>query len=308
MRKEIAPYEIGRILILLGTLLSLAGALYGLYVLIWNAAQLVMEPLGIFLEKELTQVTEAAAKSGCIKGAVLFVVCLSLFFVAKDQIRRQQLRFKRKFMPQVLKQDFSDFTYDAPKCKAREETLCDMGLLRYSERYYSANRLQGIYQDCWVAAEEIACGGVYGEHYTGHKVKVRGQWLTIRLNRDFEGPVILECRGSKNRLTHRRVAREMCEIQFDDQAFADSFRCFAPAAEEAYSLISRQLAAKLVAMLERYPDFSVFFYHGCMHILLRRRSFNRRLEALCPFSLNQLQAEAARLYGPLQDFTRMLLT
>jgi hypothetical protein len=44
-----------------------------------------------------------------------------------------------------------------------------------------------------------------------------------------------------------------------------------------------------------------------MHVLIRRRSFNRRWELACPFCYPQLRREAARLYGPLLDFTDLLL-
>ena len=60
-------------------------------------------------------------------------------------------------------------------------------------------------------------------------------------------------------------------------------------------------------MTSLYPDLCVIFRRGCIHILIRRRSFNRRWEPLCPFCFPQLKREAHRLYGPLMDFTDMLL-
>ena len=210
-------------------------------------------------------------------------------------------------MPEVLEQTFSDLSYEAKRRPAVEETLCDVGLLSTVERYYTANRLEGLYRDCWVAAQEIICGGVYADDYTSHKVKVRGQWLTVRLNVDFDGTVILESRGTRNRFSHRALSKKMVEITPDHEGLAQQFRCFADSPEDFRSLLTVEMAEKLLSMTDRYPDFCVIFRRGCIHILIRRRSFNRRWEPFCPFCFPQLKREAHRLYGPLMDFTDMLL-
>ena len=191
--------------------------------------------------------------------------------------------------------------------RAVEEILCDVGLLNSVERYYTANRMEGLYRDCWVASQEIICGGVYAEDYTSHKIKVRGQWLTIRLNVDFNGTVILESRNTKNRFSHRGLAKTMVELEPDYGEFGQQFRCFADSPEDFRNLVTVEMAEKLMAMTEQYPDLCVIFRRGCIHVLIRRRSFDRRWELACPFCFPQLKREAHRLYGPLMDFTDMLL-
>ena len=77
--------------------------------------------------------------------------------------------------------------------------------------------------------------------------------------------------------------------------------------EDAKALLTVDMADKILSMLDRYPDICVFFRQSCMHVLIRKRSFNRRWELACPFCYPQLRREAARLYGSLQEFTDLLL-
>ena len=254
-----------------------------------------------------TGMTAEEATSMLIRNGLLLAAGLAALTSARMLLRRLERGFKQRYMPEVLEETFSDLTYEARRRSAVEETLCDVGLLSTVERYYTANRLEGLYRDCWVAAQEIICGGVYADDYTSHKVKVRGQWLTIRLNVDFEGTVILERRGTQNRFSHRGLAKRMVELQPDHEELAQQFRCFADSPEDFRNLMTVEMAEKLLSMTDRYPDFSVIFRRGCIHILIRRRSFNRRWEPFVPFCFPQLRREAHRLYGPLMDFTDMLL-
>lgn len=254
-----------------------------------------------------TQTTKQQAIRKIILYAIAGGATIVLLVIFRQLLRTVERRFKQRYMPDILDKTFSDFTYEAKRRAAREEHLCEMGLLSRVERYYTANRLEGLYRDCWVASQEIVCGGVYFDNYSSHSVKVRGQWLTIRLNCEFNGTLILERRGTANRFSHRALAGTMCELVLDHQELAAHFACYTDSVEDAKILLTAEMAEKILSMLDRYPDFSVFFRHGCMYVLIRRRSFNRRWELTCPFCYPQLRREAARLYGSLQEFTDMLL-
>ena len=275
-----------------------------------TVASSVPENLSI-VKKVILFFATQTTKQQAIRQIILFVAAgaalIGLLVVFRLLLRSLERRFKQRYMPDVLENTFSDFTYEAKRKAAREEHLCEMGLLSRVERYYTANRLEGLYRDCWVASQEIVCGGVYRDHYTSHSVKVRGQCLTIRLNFDFKGTVILERRGTANRFSHRGLAGSMCELMIDHQELAANFACYTDSVEDAKVLLTAEMAEKILSMLDRYPDFCVFFQQGCMYVLIRRRSFNRRWELACPFCYPQLRREAARLYGSLQEFTDMLL-
>lgn len=326
MTRRMVLYEIGKALLLLAELACVAFIGYIVVLLMWYGIQHLLSPIDpelmtsiadglpdrvAFAAKYIrflnTGTTEQQATELLIHHSILLGVGLCLLTVLRLCLRRLERSFKQRYMPLVLEQTFSDFSYEAKRRRAAEEVLCDIGMLSTVERYYTANRLEGLYRDCWVAAQEIICGGVYADHYTSHKVKVRGQWLTIRLNTDFDSVAILEARGTKNRFSHRGLAKRVVELQPDHNALAQQFRCFADSPEEFRNLITVEMAEKLLSMVDRYPDFCVFFRRGCIHILLRRRSFNRRWEPLCPFCFPQLKREAHRLYGPLMDFTDLLL-
>lgn len=254
-----------------------------------------------------TQTTKQQAIRHIIIFSVAALATVVLLVVFRLLLRNVECRFKQRYMPDVLDKTFSDFTYEARRRAAKEEHLCEMGLLSRIERYYTANRLEGLYRDCWVASQEIICGGVYLDHYSSHSVKVRGQWLTIRLNCEFKGTLILERRGTANRFSHRALSGNMCELVVDHQGLASNFACYTDSVEDSKILLTAEMAEKILSMLDRYPDFCVFFRDGCMYVLIRRRSFNRRWEPTCPFCYPQLRREAARLYGSLQEFTDMLL-
>ena len=326
MTRRMVLYELGKALLLLAEIAIVAFIGYVVALLLWFAVQYALSGINpdlltsiadglpdrvAFLGKYIrffnTSMTAKEAIDQLIRHAVRLAAGIGLLTGARLCLRRLERVFKQRYMPEVLEQTFSDFTYEAKRRSAVEEILCDVGLLSTVERYYTANRLEGLYRDCWVAAQEIICGGVYVDDYTSHKVKVRGQWLTIRLNADFDSVVILEARGTKNRFSHRGLARQMVELQPDHERLAQQFRCFADSPEEFRNLLTVEMADKLLSMMDRYPDFCVIFRRGCIHILIRRRSFNRRWEPLCPFCFPQLKREAHRLYGPLMDFTDMLL-
>lgn len=326
MTRRMVLYEAGKVLLLLAELACVALIGYATVKVLWYAIQYVLAAFdpnllpeiadglpervafaGKYLRFFATGMSGKTAVALLIRSGILLAAGFAAFTLARLGMRRLERSFKQRYMPEVLEQTFSDLSYEAKRRSAVEETLCDVNLLNKVERYYTANRLEGLYRDCWVAAQEIVCGGVYADDYTSHKVKVRGQWLTIRLNVDFEGTVILECRETKNRFSHRGMAKKMVELQPDHEGLAQQFRCFADSPEDFRSLITVEMAEKLLAMTERYPDFSVIFRRGCIHVLIRRRSFNRRWEPLCPFCFPQLKREAHRLYGPLMDFTDMLL-
>jgi hypothetical protein len=93
----------------------------------------------------------------------------------------------------------------------------------------------------------------------------------------------------------------------DHEELAFRFTCYTDSVDDAKMLLTVDMADKLISMLDRYPDICVFFRQGCMHVLIRRKSFNRRWELACPFCYPQLRREAARLYGPILDFTDLLL-
>ena len=326
MTKRMVLFELGKALLLLAELAFVGFIGYTVVLLIWFAIQYALSAINpelmtqvadglpdrvAFLSKYIrffnTGMTDKEAISQLIRHGVVLGIGIGLLSGARLCLRRLEREFKQQYMPEVLEQTFSDFTYEAKRRRAMEETLCDVGLLSTVERYYTANRLEGLYRDCWVAAQEIICGGVYMDDYTSRKIKVRGQWLTIRLNMDFESVVILEARGTKNRFSHRSLARQMVELQPDHEALAQQFRCFADSPEEFRNLLTVEMAEKILSMTDLYPDLCVIFRRGCIHFLIRRRSFNRRWEPLCPFCLPQLKREAHRLYGPLMDFTDMLL-
>ena len=326
MVKKILPFELGKILLLLWELAALITIGYGAYWLIWYLIQLLISPLptdfilelASVLPESLQKISELIyqfflgtsfddAKAACIHAAVILLVGIVSLLLARRLLTVVECAFKKRLMPAVLRPNFSDVRYDPKKRRSIDEPLCQIGLLNYIERYYTANRLEGIYRNCWVAAEEIVCGGVYLNNYTSHRVKVRGQWLTIRLNRDFAGCVIIESLGSKNRFTHQAIAKRMCEIEFDYPAFAERFRCYSDSEEDVHALINREMADKLLHILEEYPDLCVVFEDGCVHFLVRRRSFNRHWEYVIPFCIPHLQRVANRLYGPLMDITDELL-
>ena len=326
MTRRMVLYEAGKLLLLLAELACVALIGYATARVLWFAIQYVLAAFSPDLLREIadglpervafagkyirifiTGLTGSEAIRHLIRQALILAAGLGGLTLARLGMRQLERSFKQRYMPEVLEQTFSDLSYEAKRRPAVEETLCDVGLLSTVERYYTANRLEGLYRDCWVAAQEIICGGVYADDYTSHKVKVRGQWLTIRLNVDFDGVVILENRSTRNRFSHRGLAKRMVELQPDHEGLGQQFRCFADSPEDFRSLITVEMAEKLLAMTERYPDFSVIFRRGCIHVLIRRRSFNRRWEPLCPFCFPQLKREAHRLYGPLMDFTDMLL-
>ena len=326
MTRRMVLYEAGKMLLLLAELACAALIGYAAARILWFAIQYALSNFGAdtlnsiadglpekvafagkYLRFFITGMTAEQALSHLIRCAVLLAAGLGALAAARYALRLLERSFKQRYMPEVLEQTFSDLSYEAKRRPAVEEILCDVGLLSSVERYYTANRLEGLYRDCWVAAQEIICGGVYADDYTSHKVKVRGQWLTVRLNVDFDGTVILESRGTRNRFSHRGLSKRMVELQPDHEGLAQQFRCFADSPEEFRSLLTVEMAEKLLSMTERYPDLCVIFRRGCIHILIRRRSFNRRWEPLCPFCFPQLKREAHRLYGPLMDFTDMLL-
>lgn len=326
MTRRMVLYEAGKVLLILAELACIAFIGYAVVRLMWFAVQLALSAFssemllqiadglpdrvafaGKYIRFFVTGMTKDQAISQLILHGVLLVVGGGALMLARYGLRRLEQSFKQRYMPEVLEQTFSDLSYEAKRRSAIEETLCDVGLLSTVERYYTANRLEGLYRDCWVASQEIVCGGVYANDYTSHKVKVRGQWLTIRLNVDFDGTVILESRGTLNRFSHRGLAKRMVEIQPDHEELAQQFLCFADSPEDFRALITVEMAEKLLSMTERYPDLCVIFRRGCIHVLIRRRSFNRRWEPLCPFCFPKLKQEAHRLYSPLMDFTDMLL-
>lgn len=328
MTKKMIPYEIGKILIVLWCLFSAALIAYGAYLLLWHALQFgfaqipadlwktvfeepsseKVQPIIDLVKKFYSGETAEAAKALMLRGVLLLAVGIVSLIVARGQLQRQERRFKRKFMPAVLeKEQFSGVVYEPKKEKSADEPLCRMGLLRYYERYYTANRLQALYRDCWVASEEVICGGVYGKNYTSHKVKVRGQWMTVRLSQPIDSLVILENRHTANRLIHSKIAATMTEVTFSFDKFTEAFRCFAESPELAQQLITRSVADQLLRMTETYGDFCVIFDGSNFHVLLRRNSFDRRLECLLPYTNGLLRREATRLYQPLKDFTDLLL-
>ena len=188
MFKKILPYELARILLLAGEAACVVAVAYGAVRTVWFISQWILSPfslelmlqaagalpkkvafVGKIVEFFATDLTAQEAKEAVTKYATYVIIGVAVLIVLRWLLKLLERGFRQKFMPYVLKEDFSDFTYESKKRKAAEETLCDVGLLGRAERYYTANRLQGLYRDCWVAAEEIVCGGVYGENYTSHK-------------------------------------------------------------------------------------------------------------------------------------------
>ncbi|MBO4418899.1 MAG: DUF3137 domain-containing protein [Oscillospiraceae bacterium] len=327
MTRRMVLYEVGKALLLLAEIACAAFIGYTVVMLLWFGVQYALSAIDPELMTSIADgglpdrvafaakyirffnrgITAKEATDQLIRFGVMLAAGVGVLTGLRLCLRRLEREFKQRYMPEVLEQTFSDFTYEAKRRSAVEEVLCDVGLLSTVERYYTANRLEGLYRDCWVAAQEIICGGVYADDYTSHKIKVRGQWLTIRLNMDFESVIILESRETKNRFSHRGLAKQMVELQPDHTGLAQQFRCFADSPDDFRSLLTVEMAEKILSMTDRYPDFCVIFRRGCIHILIRRRSFNRRWEPLCPFCFPQLKREAHRLYGPLMDFTDMLL-
>ena len=328
MTKRMALYEAAKILLLFVEIVCIGAICFGIVRLLRSTVRLIfaMAPIGYekmmmvadsvpdklgFLRKILLLFISKTTKQEALRQMLLYgLVALSGVLVlmpCRLVLRHLEVIFKQRFMPDVLKKSFTDFSYTAKRETAKEEPLCEMGLLSRMERYYTANSLEGLYRDCWVASQEIACGGVYTDHYASHRVKVRGQWLTIRLNRDFNGTVILESRNTKNRFSHQALAGKMAELSVDHQQLAAQFSCYTDSVEDAKALLTVDMADKILSMLDRYPDICVFFRQSCMHVLIRKRSFNRRWELACPFCYPQLRREAARLYGSLQEFTDLLL-
>ena len=326
MFKKILPFEIGKLLALALVIFSLGAIGYGAYWLIWYLIQLLISPLPRDFIFEISEVLPESlqifrelvnkfflgtsaelAKSECLHYALTVAVGAACLLLGRWLLRLLETGFKRKIMPFVLSERFTDVLYDPKKLRSIDEPLCAIGLLRYLERYYSANRLEGYYRGCWVAGEEIVCGGVYMNNYTSHRVKARGLWRTIRLNRAFEGNVILESTGTKNRFTHSAIAKTMTQIEFDYPSFTERFLCFSDYVETAEELINREMADKLLRILDKYPDLCVIFEGDCVHFLVRRRSFDRRWEYLIPFCTPHLRKIANDLYGPLMDATDELL-
>lgn len=326
MIKRILLFEAGKLLLLCAWLASLALIVQSAVFLVWYAIEYAIQPLPAdFLLQIAASIPESLAfvadtirfffvgmaleeaKAGLLRNGLLLAGGIAGLALVRWLLKLVENGFKRRFMPGVLEDRFSELSYSPRKMRSVDEPLCDIGLLNGIERYYSANRLEGLYRDCWVAAEEIVCGGVYLNNYTSHRVKVRGQWLTIRLDRDFDGCVILETAGTRNRLTHRKIARSMVEIEFDYPAFSETFHCYSDNEALAHTLLNREMADKLLRIQEDYPDLCVIFREGCVHFLIRRRSFDRRWEYLVPFCLPYLRAVAFRLYGPLMRITDELL-
>ena len=274
--------------------------------LVKTAAEIVCKIANWILSLGQDISNEAARHGALVYGIVVAVGVISLL-VAWDQLRRQERRFKRRFLPENLPRQFTNVSYEPKKRRSVDEPLCELGLLRNYERYYTANSLQGNYLGCPVSSEEIICGGVYGTKYTSYKVRVRGQWLTVMLDKPIRSTVILESRHSKNRLVHGKIAKTMMEIKFSNEQFSQGFRCFAEDPEVAAELLTTEFAEKLLAMQERYPDFFLVFQGDSMYVLVRRKSFDRRLEWLLPYTTWLIRREGFRLYGTLQDFTEMLM-
>ena len=327
MRKKLYPYEAGKLAIVLWCVVSAALIAYGLYRIVWNLIQYgfalipqdlwrtifeepsseKVQPIIDLIKKFNAGLSQPEAKRGVLRSVLVLVLGAVSMIFARDQLVRQERRVKRIFLPVVLAEHFSGAVYEPEKTRSEDEPLCRLGLLHYYERYYTANRLEALYRDCWVASEEVICGGVYGTRYTSHKVKVRGQWLTVRLSQPIDSPVILESRHTKNRLTHTKIAESMTEVRFSFDDFSNAFRCFAESPELAQQLITRQFADRLLKIAEQYEDFCVIFDGSNFHVLLRRKSFDRRLECLLPYSEALLRSEERRLYQPLRDFTDLLL-
>ena len=328
MTKRMVIYEVGKVVLLFLELICLGVIGYGFFWLVRYGINLAFAiapvsytqmvhiadsvPENMSFAKRIilfaaTEMTVRQALGRMLRYAVISAAGLLVLMAVRLVLRSLECKFKQRFMPDVLDKTFSDFTYEARRRAAKEEHLCEMGLLSRVERYYTANRLEGLYRDCWVASQEIVCGGVYGDHYTSRKVKVRGQWLTIRLNCEFKGTVILEGRNTANRFARRAPAGRMSELILDHQELSAAFACYTDSIEDARMLLTVEMAEKLLSMLDRYPDLCIFFRQSCMYVLIRRRSFNRRWELACPFCYPQLRREAARLYGSLQEFTDLLL-
>ncbi len=326
MTKRMVYYESQKVLLILAELLCVAAAGYGVFRMIWYAIQYILSTFGSatltnlvdglpekaafagrYLRMLITDLTGAEAISRLLRWSLFFGVSFGSLKLARYGMQQLEQSFRQLYMPEILEQTFSELSYEAKRRPAVEEDLCDMGLLNSSDRYYTANRLEGIYRGCWVASQEIICGGVYSDDYTSHKIKVRGQWLTVRLNVDFTSTVILESRGTANRFSHQGLSSSMVQLEPDHVQFAQRFLCYSDSPEEFQKLLTVEMAEKLLSMLELYPDLCVFFRRGCVNFLIRRRSFNRRWEPFCPFCYPQLKREVHRLYGPLMDFTDMLL-
>ncbi len=263
---------------------------------------------GKILRFFIADVSRQEAIRKMVLWGVVLAVGLAVLPVARHLLKKLEINVKQTFLPQVLSESFTDFSYEAKKRSAAEEILCDVGLLSRVERYYTANRLEGLYRDCWVASQEIICGGVYSDHYASHRVKVRGQWLTVRLDCDFEGTLILEGKDTANRFSHKSLARNMYQLELSYEPFSEQFVAYTDSTDDARTLLTRQMADNLLRMQTKYPDLCAIFRQGCIHLLIRRRSFDRRWEALVPFCQRALRREALRLYGPLQDFTDILLS
>lgn len=328
MTKRMLHYEAAKILLLFAELACVGVICFGLirllgytsklafiltpftYDQMMNVVDSVPDKLSFmrrFLLFFMTRMTKQQVISQMIRYALTAFMGIAVLIPCRYVLRYLECLFKQRFMPDVLEKTFTDFTYTAKQMAAREEPLVEMGLLSRAERYYTANSLEGLYRDCWIASQEIACGGVYRDNYASHRIKVRGQWLTIRLNYEFNGTVILEGKNTKNRFTHRALAGKMTELVVDHEELAFRFTCYTDSVDDAKMLLTVDMADKLISMLDRYPDICVFFRQGCMHVLIRRKSFNRRWELACPFCYPQLRREAARLYGPILDFTDLLL-
>lgn len=326
MFKKILPYELGKFLLLLCELAAVAAIGYGTVKALWFSSQWFLSP---FSEEFLLQMADAApkkvqfaakivrffatdlsaaeARAQLIRYGTLLLGGVAVLLLMRLLLRLLECGFKQRFMPSMLAQTFSDVQYQAKKRRAQDEILCDVGLLSYIERYYTANRLQALYRDCWVSSQEIVCGGVYGNNYTSYKVKARGQWLSVRLNAEFDGTLVVESRNTKNRFSRRGIAGRMCEIQPTYASFAERFRCFTDSVEDTHALLTRQMADKLLAFSDKYPDLCFLFHNGTVYVLIRRRSFDRRWELIIPFCLPHLRREAGRLYTSLLDFTDLLL-
>ncbi len=326
MPKKMSSYEAGKIALLIWGLAAVAAIVFGAWGVVRYALGMAISPYaesivemteGIQVEalqpyvKAVRSLAIAAGEANIrfhfFLGLALLVVGIVSLLVARHLLCRLGCRFKRAYLPAALQERYTSLSYSPEKRPSQDEALCAMGLLRYSERYYSANRLRGIYRNCWVSAEEIICGGVYGKRYSGRKIKVRGQWMSIQLDRQIPGTVLIAAKDSKNRYSRRTAARQLCQVKFNHPAFSQKFICLSSDPDLAITVVSRTLADKLVAMTKAYPDFWVIFHKNAMYVCLRRKSFDRHLNYLRPFNGPLLEEEALRLYGPLEDFTDMLL-
>ena len=173
MTRRMLLYEVPKVLLLFLELACAAAIGYGFISALWYAIQYFM-PFGyeqlISISNSVPDKVSFAAKyvrmlavdiskedalARVIRGAIVGGVGTAVLILARLCLRSLERRFKQRFMPDVLQDTFTDLSYEAKRRSAREETLCDVGLLSRVERYYTANRLEGLYRDCWVASQEM---------------------------------------------------------------------------------------------------------------------------------------------------------